>query len=122
MMGEHPFRFRAAAVPKDVDTALGDAVRFTLIIDHGFRIYSEQALLLAGAVTVPGKRELVISFVENWIAQAAKPSTLWVNVHEFDPLKRSVVSLERVALDEIGQLTETLESLSTELIKQGLAE
>ena len=114
------YRTRGSAALKAI-TVMG-GVDLDLILDHGFRIYSEQRVCLAG-VLVPDndKIPLVELFVTNWIAHAGKPSTLWITSLTGDEGFGFLVDVHRVALNEFGKPTGELESLADALIAQGIA-
>lgn len=117
-MGE--YRTRGSAALKEIE--VGGAVCFTLIMDHGFRIYSEQHVILLGCVEADeSKRDLIASYVTNWIAHAAKPSTLWITTVHDDEGFGYGARVERETLDELGKNpTGELDDLAMDLIEQGL--
>jgi hypothetical protein len=127
-MGE-PYQTRAAPAPKDVITDVGGPVTFTLIMDHGFRVYSEQRIHLLGVSVAEGKADLVREFVENWIAQAGKPSTLWITTTEQSGMWDADLhglkcgwwaDVERVALNAHGNRLDERHSLKADLLEHGL--
>lgn len=110
---------RASGVAREI--GVGGAVTLILMMDHGFRIYSEQEVILLGAVEADeSKRDLIASFVENWIAHSAKPSTLWITTTHDDEGFGYGAHVHREALNEFGKLTGELHSLAEDLIAQGL--
>lgn len=119
-MGSKAYYLRAAARLKALDIASGEIV-LTLIVDHGCRIYSEQRFTLLGVLPNHQKAELIGPFVENWILQAAEPSTLWIKSLEPEAFGGWLAEISRVALSEFSKPTDHSHDLSADLVEQGLA-